>query len=84
MKNKYSFFKKLYKDYVIIFDYDGIKKTMGFDKYLLKYVKNNDLNYIVVYNDFTIEKKICRVNNYYKYLILEFLENIIRDCWEFN
>ncbi len=82
MKNKYSFFKKLYKDYVIIFDYDGIKKTMGFDKYLLKYVKNNDLNYIVVYNDFTIEKKICRVNNYYKYLILEFLENIIRDCWE--
>lgn len=82
MKNKYSFFKKLYKDYVIIFDYDGIKKTMGFDKYLLKYVKNDDLNYIVVYNDFTIEKKICRVNNYYKYLILEFLENIIRDCWE--
>ena len=72
------------KDYVIIFDYDGIKKTMGFDKYLLKYVKNDDLNYIVVYNDFTIEKKICRVNNYYKYLILEFLENIIRDCWEFN
>ena len=30
---------------------------MGFDKYLLKYVKNDDLNYIVVYNDFTIEKK---------------------------
>lgn len=34
MKNKYEFFKRIYKDYVIIFDYNGVKKTMGFDKML--------------------------------------------------
>ena len=26
MKNKYEFFKRIYKDYVIIFDYNGVKK----------------------------------------------------------
>lgn len=77
MKNKYEFFKKIYKDYVIIFDYNGERKTMGFDKKLLKYIKNDDINYIVIYNDFTIAKKICRVNNYYRYLIIDFLEDLI-------
>lgn len=31
MKNKCEFFKRIYKDYVIIFDYNGVKKTMGFN-----------------------------------------------------
>ena len=77
MKNKYEFFKKIYKDYVIVFDYNGERKTMGFDKKLLKYIKNGDINYIVIYNDFTIGKKICRENNYYRYLIMDFLEDLI-------
>ena len=77
MKNKYVFFKKLYKDYVIIFDYQGVRKSMGFDAKLLKYLKNGDINYIVIYNDFTVEKKICKVNNYYKYLLIDFLEDLI-------
>lgn len=77
MKNKYIFFKKLYNDCVIVFDYQGIRKSMGFDAKLLKYLKNGDINYIVIYNDFTVEKKICKVNNYYKYLLIDFLEDLI-------
>ena len=79
MKNKYEFFKKIYRDYVIVFDYNGERKTMGFDKKLLKYIKKGDINYIVIYNDFTIEKKICRENNYYRYLIMDFLEDLIME-----
>ena len=78
MKNKDEFFKRIYKDYVIIFDYNGVKKTMGFDKMLQKYIRNGDINYIVVYNDFTVEKHICKNNNYYKYLIIDFLQYFIR------
>ena len=44
---------------------------------LLKYLKNGDINYIVIYNDFTVDKKICKVNNYYKYLLIDFLEDLI-------
>ncbi len=79
MKNKYEFFKKLYKDYIIIFDYNGERRTMGFDKLLLKYMKEDDINYIIVSNDFLVYKRICKVNNYYKYLIKEFIEEIVKD-----
>lgn len=77
MKNKYYFFKRLYKDYVIIFDYNGVKKTMGFDKYLLKYIKNDDINYLIVANDFNIFKRVCKNNNYNKHLLKEFLINLV-------
>ena len=73
MKNKYYFFKKLYKDYVIILDSKGLKKSYGFDNLLMKYIKKKDINYIIVYNDFTFEKVKRKVNNYKKYLIIEFL-----------
>lgn len=32
MKNRYWFFKKLYKDYVIILDDKGINKSYYYDK----------------------------------------------------
>ena len=54
-----------------------VKERRWVDKKLLKYIKNGDINYIVIYNDFTIEKKICRENNYYRYLIMDFLEDLI-------
>lgn len=78
MKNKYWFFKKLYKDYVIILDDKGIKKSLYYDKLLMKYINNKDINYIIIYNDFEIEKVNFKVNNYKKYLIIEFLISIIK------
>lgn len=79
MKNKYEFFKKLYKDYVIIFDYNGDRKSMGFDSKLIKYINNGDINYVIVYNDFTVDRKVCSVNNYYKYLIRDFLLDLVTE-----
>ena len=73
MKNRYWFFKKLYKDYVIILNDKGINKSYYYDKLLMKYISNNDINYIIVYNDFDIKKVSYKVNNYRRYLIIEFL-----------
>ena len=63
MKNKYWFFKKLYKDYVIILD-------------------DKDINYIIIYNDFDFKKVSYKVNNYRRYLIIEFLVKLIHTCFK--
>ncbi len=76
MKNKYEFFKRMYKEFVIVFDYQGNRVSFGYDSKLMKYIKKGDINYIVVYNDFTVEKVVRKVNNYKKYLIKLFLEEI--------
>ena len=39
-------------------------------------------NYIIIYNDFTVEKVSCKVNNYKRYLILEFLDEMMRNSLE--
>lgn len=77
MKNRYWFFKKLYKDYVIILNDKGINKSYYYDKLLMKYINNLDINYIIINNDFDIKKVSCKVNNYRRYLIIEFLCNLI-------
>ena len=78
MKNRYWFFKKLYKDYVIILNDKGINKSYYYDKLLMKYISNNDINYIIVYNNFDIKKVSYKVNNYRRYLIIEFLIYLIK------
>lgn len=52
--NKYLFFKSIYKDYIIIFEKNNIFKTYGFDKKLIKYKNNNDINYIIIDNNFNV------------------------------
>ena len=44
----------------------------------MKYISNNDINYIIVYNDFDIKKVSYKVNNYRRYLIIEFLIYLIK------
>mgnify|MGYP004671943809 FL=1 len=76
MKNKYYFFKRLYKDYVIIFiDKNNNLKSMFMDTHLIKYIKNNDINYISITNDFEINITTRKNNRYYEYLIKEFILN---------
>lgn len=77
MKNKYVFFKRIYKEYVIVFDYQGKRKSIGNDKELMRYIRNNDINYIIVYNDFTIRKVTRKNNNYNKYLMQVFIEKLM-------
>lgn len=71
--NKYIFFKSIYKDYIIIFEKNNNLKTYGFDKNLIKYKNNNDINYIIIDNNFNVTFYKSKLNNYYKYYIMEFL-----------
>ncbi len=75
MKNKYYFFKRLYKDFVIIFiDKDNNIRSYEVDNMLLKYIKNEDISYVMVSNDFVVNV-VSRCNNkYYEYLIKELLK----------
>ncbi len=75
MKNKYYFFKRLYKDFVIIFiDKDNKMRSYDVDSMLLKYIKNEDISYVSVTNDFVVNV-VSRYNNkYYEYLIKELLK----------
>lgn len=75
MKNKYYFFKRLYKDFVIIFiDKDNKIRSYEVDSILLKYIKNEDISYVMVSNDFVVNV-VSRCNNkYYEYLIKELLK----------
>lgn len=75
MKNKYYFFKRLYKDFVIIFiDKNNKIRSYEVDSMLLKYIKNEDISYVMVSNDFVVNV-VSRCNNkYYEYLIKELLK----------
>lgn len=75
MKNKYYFFKRLYKDFVIIFiDKDNKLRSYEVDSILVKYIKNEDISYVSVTNDFVVDV-VSRCNNkYYEYLIKELLK----------
>lgn len=75
MKNKYYFFKRLYKDFVIIFiDKDNNMRSYEVDSILVKYIKNEDISYVSVTNDFVVNV-VSRCNNkYYEYLIKELLK----------
>ena len=75
MENKYYFFKKMYKDYVVILESKGKYKSFGYDKELIKYIKNKDINYVIVDNDFKVS--VVQVNH------IKFHENNISKKWFF-
>ena len=79
MENKYYFFKKMYKDYVVILESKGKYKSFGYDKELIKYIKNKDINYVIVDNDFKVSVvQINHINNYNRYLIINFMKIIFQ------
>lgn len=70
MENKYYFFKKMYKDYVVILEIKGKYKSFGYDKELIKYIKNKDINHVIIDSDFKVSVvQVKGVNYYKKYLI---------------
>ncbi|MBS5862221.1 MAG: hypothetical protein KIC76_02290 [Firmicutes bacterium] len=77
MKNKYIFFKRLYKDYVIIFEIKGKYKSLNIDNELIKYINNGDLSYVIVKRDFNVLVNIVSNNEYYKYLLKFWIKQLI-------
>lgn len=76
MKNKYYFFKKVYKEYVVIMKIKGKYKSYGHDKELIKYIRNNDINYVIVDSDFKVSVvQVKHINNYKKFLIMNWIKN---------
>ena len=76
MKNKYYFFKRLYKDFVIIFiDKDNNMRSYEVDSILVKYIKNEDISYVSVTNDFVVDVVSRSNNRYYEYLIKEWIKS---------
>ena len=76
MKNKYYFFKRMYKEYVVIIEIKGKYKSYGHDKELIKYMKNKDINYVIVDSDFNVSVvQVKHINNYKKYLIMNWIKN---------
>lgn len=70
MENKYYFFKRMYKDYVVILESNGKYKSFGYDKELIKYIKNKDINHVIIDSDFKVSVvQVKGVNNYMRYLI---------------
>lgn len=79
MENKYYFFKTMYKDYVVILESKGKYKSFGYDKELIKYIKNKDINYVIVDNDFKVSVvQVNHINNYNRYLIINFMKIIFQ------
>lgn len=77
MKNKYIFFKRLYKDYVIIFEIKGKYKSLNIDNELIKYINNGDISFIVVKHDFNVLVNKVSNNKYYKYLLKFWIKKLI-------
>lgn len=76
MKNKYYFFKRMYREYVVIMEIKGKYKSYGHDKELIKYIKNKDINYVIVDGDFKVSVvQVNHINNYKKYLIMNWIKN---------
>lgn len=74
MKNKYYFFKNMYKEYVVIIEIKSKYKSYGHDKELIKYIRNKNINYVIVDNTFNVSVVQINNNNYKKYLIMNWIK----------
>ena len=67
MNNRYIFFKRLYKDYVVIIQ----NKSYGIDNKLKDIIKYNNINYVLVDNENNV--LVHKVNNN------KYLSNVNKD-----
>ena len=64
-------------NYVIILVHIGKYKSYNNDLLLMKYIDYKDINYIIVDNDYKVKIVKRDINNYDKYLIKEYLLNLV-------
>ncbi|MEG1288256.1 MAG: hypothetical protein RSD29_02785 [Bacilli bacterium] len=50
-KNRYYFLKRLYKNYLVVSEVDGVLSSRGIDKEILKILGDEKVNMIVVDKD---------------------------------
>ena len=68
MKNRYIFFKRLFKDYIIVFKIKDKYTSIGIDKLLIPYLRKNNINYVIIDEDNNVENHTFSVNEYDYYV----------------
>ncbi len=84
MQNRYIFFKRLFPNYLVIFIKNNKYWTIGIDKKIIKYQKNNDIDYVVINDENKVNIIKGKVNNYDFYIYQEFLLDLIKKLFIFN
>lgn len=88
MINRYNFTKNIYKDYIVLiiknkkyYSFDKDKKILdyiNFDNKLYK-LKKYSINFIVLDNLEILSINNYEVNNYYKYLYISYVKDILSE-----
>ena len=52
--------------------------SLGYDNVLIKYIKNKDISHVIVDSTFKVRVVDVKINNYYRYLIQEYLKKLIK------
>lgn len=73
MKGRYYFFKRLFPEYVVLLN----NKTLGWDNKLKDFIKNEDINYVIVDSNNQVQIKEFKVNNYRFYVMRIFLKEYL-------
>ena len=73
MKSRYYFFKRLFPEYVVLLN----NKTLGWDNKLKDFIKNEDINYVIVDSNNQVQIKEFKVNNYRFYVMRIFLKEYL-------
>ena len=73
MKSRYYFLKKLFPEYVVLLN----NKTLGWDNKLKDFIKNEDINYVIVDSNNQVQIKEFKVNNYRFYVMRIFLKEYL-------
>ena len=68
MKNRYIFFKRLFKDYIIVFKIKDKYTSIEIDKLLIPYLNKNNINYVIINEDNNVEIHTFSVNEYDYYV----------------
>ena len=86
--NRYKFIKRMYPEYLLVFEtnsgykYEGLDKDIMMNfcsscKYQLNWLQKKHINYIVIDNLDIVSKYDDVKNNYFKYLYLASFCNIL-------
>ena len=78
------FFKRMFKEYVVVIESKNKYRSMGMDQKLIKYIGNKEINYIVIKENNEIEIYECLNNKYRHYMYIEFLMDVIDKYKERN
>ena len=77
MKNRYIFFKRIFKNYVILFKKQNKYYSLEIDYLLMTFIGKKNLNYILIDEKNNDKIITFSVNNYNYYVFKIFLDKLL-------